>query len=277
MEIKPQLEGMFYRYKVVHNGRAVCCLNLARDKEDASFPILRPNLHPVYTPAGLPVSEQGAHNFPHHKGCWIGHGHIGDTNFYADAYIKRMGRIITHECPADVKGDAAVFDALFYWQSPEAQTFVEERRRMEIRVRGPMTIVRVTTTMTTPLDEIEFFREKHGFFHIRVLDCIDEDGGGVVLAENGKNKAADIFGTDGRWIDCRGKIGSQACGTLIGSPPDEPPQPLFARNYGTIALNPFQRQGRVLKRGEEMRYRYVCVAYDGHDLTPDRVYAEAFA
>ena len=77
------IDGRFRRHKIVAGGRAVACFNPA-DDTSASFLLRRPSLHPVYTPAGLPVTEQGAHNYPHHKGVFLTLGRINDTNVYVD-------------------------------------------------------------------------------------------------------------------------------------------------------------------------------------------------
>lgn len=278
MEIQPQLTGRFLRYKIVHDGRCVCCFNPCKSEDSADFVQRRPSIHPLYTPAGLPVTEQGAHNYPHHKGLWIAHGRVDDTNVYADAHVAHLGRIITHECPTRVTADgAAIIDASLYWQSEKHETLLEERRTHVIRVRKPMTIVRVTSTLSTPRDSVEIHADKHGYFHARVIDAMDEDDGAKLLADNGKDTAEAIFQTKGRWIDCRGRIGPNACGVLVGAHPDEPLHPLFARSYGTIAVHPFMMESRTIRRGEEVRHEFACVAYDGHDVAPADIYRAAFA
>jgi hypothetical protein len=74
-----------------------------------------------------------------------------------------------------------------------------------------------------------------------------------------------VFDTDGYWIDCRGRMGPNPVGIAIMAHPRFGEQPLFARPYGTLAHNPFMRQGRHLAPGEVFRRGYSVWAYDCPD------------
>ena len=110
------LDGRFRRYKIVHDAadtpvaaedqqahraRVVACFNPANDTS-ASFLLRRPSLHPIYTPAGLPVTEQGAHNYPHHKGVFLTLGKIDNTNVYVDT-THNSGRLGARAVSSDKK------------------------------------------------------------------------------------------------------------------------------------------------------------------------------
>ena len=110
-----------------------------------------------------------------------------------------------------------------------------------------------------------------------MLDAIDEEDGGTVTASNGLTGADAIVESDGYWIDTRGAVGPSPVGVAIMAHPRFGPQPLFARAYGSVALNPFAKEGRRLAPGEVFRTVYSVWAYDRpEDVDVARAF-EAFA
>jgi hypothetical protein len=276
------LDGRFRRHKIVRSApdapgmhaapgaqgeRVVACFNPANDTS-ASFLLRRPSLHPIYTPAGLPVTEQGAHNYPHHKGVFLALGKIDDTNVYVDT-THDSGRLEAREVSTRTEGDALVLDTEIVWLDAADEVLVVERRIHRFYA-GAQTgygeranRVDVDSQLRTPIGAgVAMPKNKHGYFHARVIDAIDEEDGGTVSASNGLTGADAIFESDGYWIDARGQIGPLDVGIAIMVHPRFGPQPLFARTYGSIALNPFARQGRRLEQGQVYRNVYSVWAYD---------------
>jgi hypothetical protein len=263
----PTLDGRFRRHKIVRGGRVVACFNPANDPS-ASFLLRRPSLHPIYTPAGLPVTEQGAHNYPHHKGVFLTLGKIDNTNVYVDT-THNSGRLEAREVSSRTEGDALVLDTAIVWLDETERVLIVERRIHRVYA-GAQTgygeranrIDLDSQLRTAVTAGVAMSKNKHGYFHARVIDAIDEEDGGVVTASNGITGADAIFETDGYWIDTRGQIGPNGVGLAIMVHPNFGPQPLFARGYGSVALNPFARQGRRLEHGQVYRNVYSVWAYD---------------
>jgi hypothetical protein len=282
------LDGRYRRYKLVHRAagaagvpgatgsggtqgpqreRVVACFNPANDTS-ASFLLRRPSLHPIYTPAGLPVTEQGAHNYPHHKGVFLTLGKVDNTNVYVDT-THNSGRLEAHEVSSRIEGDALVLDTTIAWLDESDQALIVERRIHRFYA-GAQTgygehanRIDIDSQLRTPLVAgVAMPKNKHGYFHARVIDAIDEEDGGVVTASNGIAGADAIFETDGYWIDTRGQIGPNGVGIAIMVHPRFGPQPLFARAYGSVALNPFAREGRRLEHDQVYRNVYSVWAYD---------------
>jgi hypothetical protein len=273
------IDGRFRRYKIVRRGgdtrpviqgareRVVACFNPANDPT-ASFLLRRPSLHPVYTPAGLPVTEQGAHNYPHHKGVFLTLGKIDNTNVYVDT-THNSGRLEAREVSSRTEGDALVLDTQIVWLDEADRVLIAERRIHRFYA-GAQTgygtqanRIDIDSQLRTPIAAgVDMPKNKHGYFHARVLDAIDEEDGGTVTASNGIAGADAIFETDGYWIDTRGQIGPNSAGIAIMVHPRFGPQPLFARAYGSVALNPFAREGRRLGHGQVYRNVYSVWAYD---------------
>ncbi|MGH2355336.1 MAG: DUF6807 family protein [Chloroflexota bacterium] len=257
-------DGRFRRHKIMAGGRVLACFNPANDTS-ASFLLRRPSLHPVYTPAGLPVTEQGAHNYPHHKGVFLTLGKINHTNVYVDT-THNSGRLEARAVSFAEEGPALVMDTEIAWLDEADTVLITERRIHRFyagELGGRANRIDIDSRLRTPLaGGADLPKNKHAYFHCRVLDAIDEEDGGTVAASNGIVGADAVLDTDGYWIDTRGYIGPHPVGIVIMVHPRFGPQPLFARAYGTVALNPFAREGRRLEPGEVYRNVYCVWAYD---------------
>lgn len=272
LQFQPQQEGFYRRYKVLANGRAMFCFNPGVPNRDSlDFAMKRPSIHPLYTPAGFPVSEQGAHNFPHHKGCWIAHGLVNGVNFYHDG--PGGGRILARKVNWIERDGMGILDVEIEWVDAAGDVVLSERRRHWVRPRAAANRIDVRTELSTPQEKAEIAIEKHAFFHVRAIDALNEDSGSTLRASNGITGAMKIFDTEGNWIDCRRAIGGHKLGVCIMAHPGECPQPLFARPYGTIALNPFFHKPLTLPRGQTWRHTYCVLAYDG-ELDAEASYRE---
>lgn len=273
------LDGRFRRHKIVRRepdapgshgtpgGRVVGCFNPANDTT-ASFLLRRPSLHPIYTPAGLPVTEQGAHNYPHHKGVFLTLGKIDHTNVYVDT-THDSGRLEAREVSSRTEGGALVLDTEIVWLDEADQVLIAERRIHRFYALAQTGYgeranrIDIDSQLSTSIAAgVVMPKNKHGYFHARVIDAIDEEDGGTVTASSGVTGADAIFETDGYWIDTRGQLGPNGVGIAIMVHPRFGPQPLFARTYGSVALNPFAREGRRLDRGQVYRNVYSVWAYD---------------
>ncbi len=278
LKVVPTIDGRFRRYKIVSGNGAVVCYNPASEQPThLDFLLKRPSLHPLYTPSGVPVTEQGAHNYLHHKAVWIALGRVNDVNMYHD-YHGRGGRITTRDLTWEESEAALVLTAAIEWIDEEGSVLVEEERIHRVYASEQVNRIDIDSRLTTPVEGgVELPKEKHGFFHCRVIDAIDEEDGGSVRASNGVQGADSIFDTDGYWIDTRGNVGANSVGVTIMVHPDFGPQPLFARSYGTVALNPFLREGRWLHKGETYRNVYSVWAYDQSDAFDPEQAFQVFA
>lgn len=255
------MDGRFRRHKIFAGERVIACFNPANDAS-ASFLLRRPSLHPVYTPAGLPVTEQGAHNYPHHKGVFLTLGTVNTTNVYVDT-THNSGRLVTRDVSFTQDGPALVMETAIDWLDESGSVLIAERRVHRFYPGEQAHRIDVDSRLRTPIAAgVDLPKNKHGYFHCRVIDAIDEEDGGTVTASNGLTGADTIVDTDGYWIDTRGAIGPNPVGVTIMVHPRFGPQPLFARAYGSVALNPFAKEGRRLEHGLVFHTAYSVWAYD---------------
>jgi len=272
LQFQPQLDGFFKRYMISVNDRPLCFFNPGVANRDwLDWNMKRPSIHPLYTPAGLPVTEQGAHNYPHHKACWIAHGLVNGVNFYHDG--PGGGRILARKVNWTEGDGGGILDADVEWVDAGHEIVLHEKRRHWFRPGATANRIDVRTELSTPREKAEIAIEKHAFFHVRAIEALNEESGSRLRASNGITGAMKIFDTEGNWIDCAGRIGGLSVGVCIMAHPSECPQPLFARPYGTIALNPFFHKPLTLARGQTWRRTYSVVAYDG-ELDVEAAYRE---
>ncbi len=112
MQIQFQEPRFFNRLKVLDSGRPVMALNLGGADKDLF--LMRPCVHSLYTPAGYPVTEMGAHNFPHHKGVWLGHAQVNGVNFFHD--LVEAGWIVPVGVSSEADSEGARVDFDLEWR-----------------------------------------------------------------------------------------------------------------------------------------------------------------
>ena len=136
MQIQTQEPRFFNRLKVLDGERTVMALNLGGETKDLF--LMRPCVHPLYTPAGLPVTEMGAHNFPHHKGVWLGHAQVNGVNFFHD--LADAGWIVPVRVSSDADAERARIDLDLEWRDRRGTVVATETRpRMRCSAWGQRT------------------------------------------------------------------------------------------------------------------------------------------
>ena len=82
-----------HRFKVLHEGRLLTAYNKGNPQYGDFFKAF-PNIEPVHTLSGLPVTASGAANFNHHKSVFLGLGRLTGTTSTTTAIprSRRTGR-----------------------------------------------------------------------------------------------------------------------------------------------------------------------------------------
>jgi hypothetical protein len=184
---------------------------------------------------------------------------------YVDT-THNSGRLVTRDVTFAPNGPVLVMDTAIDWLDETGGVLIAERRVHRFYAGEQAHRIDVESQLRTPLAAgVDLPKNKHGYFHCRVIDAIDEEDGGTVTASDGLVGADAIVDTDGHWIDTRGAIGPNPVGVTIMVHPRFGPQPLFARAYGSVALNPFAKGGRRLEHGQVFHTAYSVWAYDHPD------------
>lgn len=259
MQIQTQKPRFFNRLKVLDGGRTVMALNLGGAAKDLF--LMRPCVHPLYTPAGVPVTEMGAHNFPHHKGVWIGHAQVNGVNFFHD--LVDAGWIAPVRVSADADAESARIDLDLEWRDRRGTVVATETRRHEVRRAGQAHLLDMVSTLHASHGALELGVDNHSWTGCRLIDALDQDDGGVMRDSEGRHGADAINGHPVRWVDVRGAIGGHVCGAVLMAHPASAPVPTFSRFYGTSLLNPTMYEPLAIGSGESWTFGARIAAYDG--------------
>ena len=259
MQIQTQEPRFFNRLKVLDGERTVMALNLGGETKDLF--LMRPCVHPLYTPAGLPVTEMGAHNFPHHKGVWIGHAQVNGVNFFHD--LADAGWIVPVRVSSDADAERARIDLDLEWRDRRGTVVATETRTHALQRVGPAHVLDMVSTLHASHGALELAVDNHAWAGCRLIDALDQDDGGRMRDSEGRQGADAINGRAVRWVDVNGDIGGHPCGAALMAHPASAPVPTFARFYGTSLLNPTMYEPLTVAHGASWTFGARVAAYDG--------------
>jgi len=265
MQIQFQEPRFFNRLKVLDSGRPVMALNLGGADKDLF--LMRPCVHPLYTPDGYPVTEMGAHNFPHHKGVWLGHAQVNGVNFFHD--LVDAGWIVPVGVSSEADSEGARVDLDLEWRDRRGTVVATEVRRHEVRRSGAAHLLDIVSTLHASHGALELGVDNHSWAGLRLIDALDQDDGGLMRDSEGRQGADAINGHPVRWVDVSGTIGEHACGAALLAHPASAPVPTFARFYGTSLLNPTMNEPLTIADGASWTFGTRIAAYDGSASTAD--------
>ncbi len=256
-------EGHFKRLKIVQGDRVILGLCLGDYRE--SYLLQRPVVHPFYTPLGFPVTEMGAHNTPHHRGVWVGHAQLSGINFFHEG--EGTGWIVPTEWEVEEADENLRIRMQLEWRDPRGTVIATEERHYDLNQEQDVHILDVISALAPVGGDMRMEPDMHAFMGMRVLDAIDEDDGGQMTSSEGGIGEAEISwektGQAVRWVNYSGTLGGHHVGLAALVHPKLSPMPAYAREYGTVFLNP--TADRVVEVPEDEMFPFAArfVAYDG--------------
>ena len=85
-----------------------------------------------------------------------------------------------------------------------------------------------------------------------------------LIDADGRSGGAAISGGDSDWVDCSGKIAAdRSAGVAVFRFPSTADATWYIADWGTLAVNPFAREGRLIKSGEVLDLAVRVVVHDG--------------
>lgn len=285
------------RLKLSANGRYFAALIFPTD-----YPThfrLKPEIYPVCTPGGVPVTGTHEYCFIHHQSVMCGHGKvmIGDREKPYDLYRKlnfpeperpdkwHRGFNLFDLGPSGMQRvtearwtttDRITIDLTLDWRTRErnkesGETLLRERRRYELCQRGRFTLIDHFTRLTPiAADSATLLADRHSFCGVRVNDLIDvEDGGTLRDSEGRVNGSGNYWDAEGdrkapRWVDCAGKIGSDTAGIALMGHPANIRNQFYYREWGLMEVSPCLNADVPFSAAEPFQFAARHVAHDGH-------------
>lgn len=283
------------RLKIANHGRYVTSLIFSTD-----YPThfrLKPELYPVLTPKGLPVTDSHQYCFIHHQSIMCGHGRVRAEDGRVIDFYRKLNfpeeersdrwhtedRNLFHLGPSGIQriteatwetGELAVIDLTLEWQTRErdaesGETILIERRRYEISQRGPFTVIDHFSHLVPVVGTAVLEADRHSFCGVRVHDLIDvEDGGTMRDSEGRTNPDGNYWDAEGdrkapRWVDCSGKIGDAAVGITLLSHPRNIRNQFYVRDWGLMEVSPVLGEEAAFSREKPFRFAARYLAHDG--------------
>jgi hypothetical protein len=271
---------------------------------------LKPELYPVCTPAGVPVTDTHQFSFIHHQSIMTGHGKVRlegatrDIDFYRQLPPPdqnrqdpfHTGHNLFQMGPSGIQRvtsatwrvtDLISLSLTIEWQSREQQSeggrpIVMERRQYNVSQRGDFTIIDQLSQLVPAGKPFTLMADRHSFVGVRVHDLIDPDEGGVMRdSEQRVNPDGNYWDDSGdrkapKWIDCTGRIGSHTAGIAMFSHPDNVRNEFYCRPWGLMICSATLGHDVRVSDDEPFEFSARFVAHDGDltDKVADDLYQE---
>jgi len=300
--------GQTRRLKMTCGGRYVAALILPTD-----YPThfrLKPELFPVCTPHGIPVTGSHEYCFIHHQSISSGHGKVRvdggerDVDFYRKLPFPdsqredpwHRGFNLFQMGPSGIQrvksarwsvDERIIVHLRLEWQTrerhvEEGETLLVEDRCYHVFQEGPFTIIDQFSRLAAADEPTTLVADRHSFAAVRVHDLIDVEDGGTMKDSEGRSDVDGYYcGEQGdrrapRWVDCSGKIGDQLVGmTLMGHAGNVRNQ-FYVREYGMMEVSAMLDADVRLTADAPLVFAARFVAHDGPMDAPaaDRLYEE---
>lgn len=249
----------------------------------------RSYLYPVFTPAGVGVTDESPIDHPHHQSVSIGTDHVNcrlplpepyahraekaTYNFWSnETYSGRApGRIVG----VDVESQELAADHLrlvqtlewrspAQWGSPDGVVVVLETRTIDVYPGEMSNVIDVRSQLRPTQWDTRIGPAMHAYFTVRMADGLRVADGGTLIDSEGRNGAARIRGRRAGWVDCSGMAAhGRNAGVAVLPYPSTGNPPWHLNDWGTVYLNPFLLEGRDLPRGGELDMAVRLIVHDG--------------
>ena len=97
-----------------------------------------------------------------------------------------------------------------------------------------------------------------------MVESLRATAGGTLVDADGRSGGAAISGGDADWVDCSGQIAADRyVGVALFRYPSTANATWYIADWGTLAVNPFARAGRMIRQGEVLDLGVRVVVHDG--------------
>ena len=265
------------RHYVRWRGRAILGL---------STNAFRAYLFPVYTPAGLPLTEEAPIDHPHHQSVWLGADHVdcllpygegqvevANYNFYVQETFqgRAAGRMIERAIDWDELAERhlRVVQEIEWrgpaeWGAPEGRIVAHESRAIDVQPGEMAHVIDVRSRLRPGTCDLQIGPTRHAYFGIRLVEPLRPDGSAALVDAQGRSGVAAIDGTDSDWIHIAGQLTRDHQAGMACFPyPQSAAATWGVHPWGTIDINPLRRESCVLAVGQHVEYGMRLVAHDG--------------
>jgi hypothetical protein len=246
----------------------------------------RTYLYPVYTPSGVAVTGEGPADHPHHSSVWIGADHLhcrvpvagGHVEEYTYCFYlnetfqgRAPGRIREVACESMDCGPGH-FRAVqtnewrgpAEWGAQDGRVVARETRIVDVRPGETYHLVDIRSRLEPTQWELAIGPTRHAYFNVRVAESMRATKGGTIVDSEGRVGGDRIGGPGPVWVDYSGPVGGgRRAGVAVTIRPQPPAPTWFVYDWGTVTVNPFFPEGRLLRVGDAFVFDARLVVHDG--------------
>lgn len=258
---------------------------------------LKPELHPVCTPRGIPVTGSHEYCFIHHQSISCGHGKVlVDGSDRAVDFFRKLpfpdphredkwhrGFNLFHMGPSGIQrikevrwsvDDRITIHLTLHWQIRERHrddgpTLLVEQRRYEVSQREAFTVIDQYSRLAAASIPVTLVADRHSFATVRAHDLIDVEDGGTMRDSEGRTDLDGMYcdpqgeRTAPRWVDCSGTIGDNLVGMTLMGHAENPRNQFFLRKYGMMEVSAMLDTDVRLTTETPLVFAARFVAHDG--------------
>jgi len=268
---------------------------------------LKPELFPVCTPRGIPVTGSHEYCYIHHQSISCGHGKVlvEGSDRAVDFFRKlpfpdphredkyHRGFNLFHMGPSGIQrvqsvrwtvGDRITIHLTLQWQTREkhqefGRTLLVEQRRYEVFQQEAFTVIDQYSQLAAFGKPVTLVADRHSFATVRMHDLIDVEDGGTMRDSEGRTDLDGMYCDQQgerkapRWVDCSGTIGENLVGMTLMGHADNPRNQFFLRKYGMMEVSAMLDTDVRLTDESPLVFGARFVAHDGpmEDATADRL------
>ena len=97
-----------------------------------------------------------------------------------------------------------------------------------------------------------------------MVESLRATAGGTLSIPTVRSGGAAISGGDADWVDCSGQIAAdKSAGVAVFRYPSTVDASWYIADWGTLAVNPFAQEGRMIRGGEVLDVAIRVVVHDG--------------
>jgi hypothetical protein len=236
-----------------------------------------PYFYPVFGPVtGLPMTEETALPWPHHRSLFLGLDRVNGANFWQEGIDR--GQIVSRGCSVEHESpERIVLTEICDWRKPGEPPVITDRRTWTITAPSAGERIIEADIQLEAVTDVHVTKTNHSLFAIRVAAELAPTGGGMLVDSAGRVGEQATFGQVAAWCGFQGRRHGQEEAIVLLDHPNNPwsPSRWFTRDYGNISPTPFNwlgDEGWRLPNGQSIRLRYQVLVMSG-PIEPDTVNA----
>lgn len=252
----------------------------------------RTYLYPLYTPAGFAVTAEVPADHPHHSSVWIGADHLhcrvpvsgGRVEDYT--YCFYLNETFQGRAPGRIReverhgverrpGHFRVVQTNEWrgpaeWGAEDGRVVARETRTIDVRPGDLYHLLDIRSRLEPMQWDFTIGPTRHAYFNVRVAESMRVTSGGTVVDSEGRTGGNQISGLGPTWVDYSGPVGGgRRAGIAVLTRPHASGVTWFVYDWGTVTVNPFFPEGRLVRIGEAVTLDVRLVVHDGDPAAID--------